>query len=286
MSPSPDPGPRGAAHPVPLLGRTLRTALAGADAPLVGLWSASGSGVAAEIIAGAGADVVLIDGEHGPVDLPQILQLLQVLAAYPAVPLVRVPWNDPVRIKQILDLGAQSILVPMVSTADEARAAVAAARYPGAAGQREGSRGIGSALARSARWGRVPGYVAGADEHVSVTVQIETATGARNAAEIAAVDGVDAVFVGPADLAGSLGFPGAPQTPEVVAAVDAVIDAAVAQGVPVGVNAFDPADARRVLARGAAFVVVSADVTLLARGAAAALDTARDAASTAPPGAY
>ena len=284
-APSPLSGPAAGGTVGTVVGRprlkpTIREVLAATERPLVGLWSSSGSPVAAEILAASGADLLVVDGEHGPVELRDILAILQASEAYPITPVVRVPWNDPVRIKQVLDLGAQSIIVPMVSSADEARAAVAAARYPGAEGERLGRRGIGSALARSARWGLVPGYVRGADAHVSVIVQIETADGVANAAEIAAVDGVDAVFIGPADLAGSLGHPGAPAEPEVVAAVDATIEAVAAQGVPVGVNAFAPADADRVIARGAAFVVVSSDVTLMATGARAAVDRLRPAADS------
>ncbi|UOW01050.1 aldolase/citrate lyase family protein [Agrococcus sp. SCSIO52902] len=250
---------------------TFRDALARAEAPLVGLWNASGSAVAAEIMAGSGADLLLVDGEHGPISISEMLPILQAAAAYPVTTIVRVPWNDPVIIKQVLDLGAENVLVPMVSTADDARAAVRAARYPGGDGEREGARGIGSALARSSRWGRIPGYVGAADDHVSVTVQIETADGVANAAEIAAVDGVDAVFVGPADLAGSMGLPGRPSEPAVVAAVDATIDAVRSAGTPVGVNAFAEADADRCIARGASFVFVAADVTLMARGSEAAV---------------
>lgn len=255
---------------------TLRAVLAEATAPLVGMWCASGSPLAAEILAGSGADLMVIDGEHGPIELRDILHLLQAAEAYPATALVRVPWNDPVRIKQVLDLGAQNLIVPMVSTPEQARATVAAARYPGAEPGTGGQRGIGAALARSARWGRIPEYVGQADDHVSIVVQIETAEGAQNAAEIAGVDGVDAVFIGPADLAGSLGHPGRPGDPEVVHAVDAVINAVTRQGVPVGVNAFAESDADRVIARGASFVIVSADVTLLMRGAAAAVARHRD----------
>lgn len=250
---------------------TFRDALARAEAPLVGLWNASGSAVAAEIMAGSGADLLLVDGEHGPISISEMLPILQAAAAYPVTTIVRVPWNDPVIIKQVLDLGAENVLVPMVSTADDARAAVRAARYPGGDGEREGARGIGSALARSSRWGRIPGYVGAADDHVSVTVQIETADGVANAAEIAAVDGVDAVFVGPADLAGSMGLPGRPSEPAVVAAVDATIDAVRSAGTPVGVNTFAEADADRCIARGASFVFVAADVTLMARGSEAAV---------------
>ncbi|GAA1425909.1 HpcH/HpaI aldolase family protein [Agrococcus citreus] len=258
---------------------TFRDVLSSAEAPLVGLWNASGSALAAEIMAGSGADLLLVDGEHGPISISEMLPILQAAAAYPVTTIVRVPWNDPVIIKQALDLGAVNVLVPMVSTAADAAAAVRAARYPGAAGEREGARGIGSALARSSRWGRIAGYVPDADAHVSVTVQIETAEGVANAAEIAAVDGVDAVFIGPADLAGSMGFPGRASAPEVVAAVDAAIDAVRSAGTPVGVNTFVEADADRCIARGAAFVFVGADVTLMARGSEAAVARLKQSSS-------
>lgn len=260
----------------PVLAPTLREVLGRAERPPVGLWNASGSPVAAEILAAAGTDLLLVDGEHGPIDLREILAILQAAAPYPGTtPLVRVPWNDEVHIKQVLDLGAQNLLVPMVSSAAEAQAAVAAVRYPGADGERPGRRGIGSALARSSRWGLVPEYVRQADEHVSLTVQIETAGALAAAEAIARTDGVDAVFIGPADLAGQLGHPGNPSCPEVVAAVDRTVQIVRDAGVPVGVNAFATADADRVLAAGADFVVVGADVSLIAQGARATLDRAR-----------
>ncbi|HIY65011.1 MAG TPA: 2-dehydro-3-deoxyglucarate aldolase [Candidatus Agrococcus pullicola] len=258
------------------LSPVFRDVLAEADGPLVGLWTASGSPVAAEIVAGSGADLLLVDGEHGPIGVDGLVPILQAVAPYAVTPIVRLPWNDHVLIKQFLDAGAQNVLVPMVSNAEDAGAAVRAVRYPGAAGERAGARGIGSALARSARWGRVSGYVNNADRYVSLTVQIETVEGARNAAEIAAVDGVDALFIGPADLAGSMGHPGNPSHPDVVAAVDGVIDAVSAVGKPVGVNAFNPADADRVVGRGAEFVFVSADVTLMAQGSDAAVTSFRE----------
>lgn len=242
---------------------TFRDVLAAADSPLVGLWTASASPIAAEIMAGSGADLLLIDGEHGPIGIDGIVPLLQAVAAYDVTPIVRVPWNDRTLLKQFLDAGVQNLLVPMVSTVEQAREAVRAVRYPGEPDQREGARGIGSALARSARWGRVPGYVKQADSLVSLTVQIETVEGAHSAAQIAQVDGVDALFIGPADLAGSMGYPGNPSHPDVVAAVDDVIERVQATGTPIGVNAFAPADADRVIARGAQFAFVSADVTLM-----------------------
>ena len=239
---------------------SFRERLASSDHPLVGGWVCSGSPLIAEISAGSGLDWLLIDMEHSANTLESVLLQLQAVAAYPVTPLVRVPSNDTVLIKQVLDLGAQNIIVPMVSSADEARAAVAATRYPP-----EGVRGVGSALARSARWNRVEGYLADSAQHVSLTVQVETAAGVAAANEIAAVDGVDAVFVGPSDLAASMGHLGQQAHPEVVDAVQRTFAAVQAQGKPVGVNAFDPSAADAYLAAGVDFIAVGADVALLAR---------------------
>lgn len=246
------------------LAPTFRDALAAASRPLVGIWVCSGSPLVAEICAGSGMDWTLIDMEHSPNGLESVLAQLQAVAAYPITPLVRVPIGDAVGIKQVLDLGAQNILVPMVSSAAEARAAVEAVRYPS-----RGRRGVGSALARSARWNRVDDYLQNADAHVSLFVQIETTTGVDAAAEIAAVDGVDGVFVGPSDLAASMGLLGQQTHPDVEAAVVRTFEAVRGAGTPVGVNAFDPAVADRYLAAGASFILVGADVSLLARGSEA-----------------
>ena len=243
---------------------TLRDRLAAAGRPLAGIWVCSGSPLVAEICAGSGIDWLLIDMEHSPNGLESVLAQLQAVAAYPATAVVRVPIGDVVTLKQVLDLGAQNILVPMVSSAAEATALVEAVRYPP-----RGRRGVGSALARSARWNRVEGYLANADEHVSLFVQIETAEGVEAAAEIAAVEGVDGVFVGPSDLAASMGLLGQQTHPDVVAAVLRAFGAVRAAGKPVGVNAFDPAAARDYLDTGAGFILVGADVALLARGSEA-----------------
>ena len=243
---------------------TFREDLAAASRPLAGVWACSGSPLVAEILAGAGLDWMLIDMEHSPNGLESVLAQLQAVAAYPVTPVVRVPIGDVVTIKQVLDLGAQNVLVPMVSSADEARAAVAAVRYPP-----RGQRGVGSALARSARWNRVEDYLQDADRHTALFVQIETVEGVAVAAEIAGVDGVDGVFVGPSDLAASMGLLGQQTHPEVVAAVRRTFDAVRATGTPVGVNAFDPAVARDYVAAGASFVLVGADVSILARASEA-----------------
>ncbi|MCT9821238.1 aldolase/citrate lyase family protein [Microbacterium sp. W1N] len=239
---------------------TFRDDLAAAGRPLAGAWVCAGSPLVTEIVAGAGLDWMLIDMEHSPNGLASVLAQLQVTAAYPTTPVVRVPIGDVVTIKQVLDLGAQNLLVPMVSSAAEAEAVVAAVHYPP-----RGRRGVGSALARSARWNRVEHYLEEAEDHVSLFVQIETAEAVDNAAEIAAVDGVDGVFVGPSDLAASMGLIGAQTHPDVTAAVLRTFAAVRATGTPVGVNAFDPDVAQSYIDAGADFVLVGADVALLAR---------------------
>jgi len=243
---------------------TLAERLERSDRPLIGGWVVSDSTANAELMAGAGFDVILVEGEHSTLSLGELQRHLQVLAAYPVTPLVRVPIGDTVLIKQFLDLGAQNLLVPMVDDAAQAEAVVRAMHYPP-----RGVRGVGSALARSARWGRVEGYLGRASDTVSLTVQIETATAVSNVDAILAVDGVDAIFVGPSDLAASMGVIGQQDHPDVVSAVELAISAAKAAGKPVGVNAFAPAMAQRYLETGADFVFVGADVQLLARAAEA-----------------
>ena len=167
---------------------TFRERLSEASRPLAGMWVSSGSPLVAEICAGSGLDWVLIDMEHSPNGLESVLAQLQAVAAYPVTAVVRVPIGDVVAIKQVLDLGAQNLLVPMISSTAEAEAVVSAVRYPP-----RGRRGVGAALARSARWNRVEGYLADADAHTSVFVQVETAEGVEAAAEIASVDGIEGV---------------------------------------------------------------------------------------------
>lgn len=249
--------------PVPL-SPTFRGVLAQAQRPLAGMWVCSGSPLVAEICAGGGLDWLLIDMEHAPNGLESVLGQLQAVAGYPVTPVVRVPSADAVVIKQVLDLGAQNLMVPMVSSAQDARAAVEAVHYPP-----RGRRGVGSALARSARWNRVEDYLQQAHEHVSLVVQIEAVEAVEAAAQIAAVDGVDGVFVGPSDLAASMGLLGQQSHPRVVEAVLAAFEAVRGAGLPVGVNAFQPQVAQGYLDAGASFVLVDADVAMLARGSEA-----------------
>ena len=244
------------------LAPTFGDRLAEADRTLCGGWICSGSPVAAEIMAGAGLDWLLIDMEHAPNGLESVLAQLHAVSGYPATPVVRVPAGETVIIKQVLDLGAQNILVPMVSTAEQAREIVAMTQYPPA-----GIRGVGSALARSGRWNRVQNYLTEAAEHVSVFVQVETTEGVANAGEIAAVDGIAGVFLGPSDLAASMGLIGQQTHPDVVEAVKTAFTAITEAGTAAGVNAFDPSVARDYVSAGASWVLVGADVALLARGA-------------------
>jgi 4-hydroxy-2-oxoheptanedioate aldolase len=229
--------------------------------PQIGMWVASGSATVAEICAGSGVDWLLVDCEHAPNDLRSVLSQLQACAAYDVHVVVRPPVGDTVLIKQLLDLGVRNLLIPMVESAEQAAELVRATRYPP-----DGVRGVGSALARASRWNRTPGYLDQADQGICLMVQVESERALGALHEIAAVESVDGVFVGPADLAASMGHLGHPEHPDVVAAVDKAIETIGGLGKAAGVNAFQEDRARRLLGIGARFVLVGADVTLLARG--------------------
>ena len=267
---------------------TLADRIEAEDRPLIGLWACAGSPITAEIVASSGCDWVLLDAEHSPNGLESVLAQLYAMSAYDTAPVVRPPYGDTVLIKQYLDLGAQNLLIPMVDSAEHAAEIVRAVRYPDGAGG--GVRGVGSALARSARWNRVDGYLSRASDTISLTVQIESAAAVANVDAIAAVDGVDALFVGPSDLAASMGLLGQQNHPEVVDAVLRSIAAGRAAGKPVGVNAFVQADAERYIAAGASFVAVGADVAILARQTEALVESfaalAGGAAGAAPRSSY
>ncbi|GAA5225652.1 aldolase/citrate lyase family protein [Paeniglutamicibacter antarcticus] len=243
---------------------SFKDALDHADHALAGIWVCSGSPLVAEICAGAGFDWIFIDAEHSPNGLESILVQLQSVRGYPVIPVVRPPVNDTVVIKQYLDLGVQSLIIPMVNNAADARAAVAACHYPPL-----GVRGVGSALARSARWNRVPDYLTRAGETLTLMVQIESAEAVSNVEEIVGTEGVDGIFIGPSDMAASMGVIGQQNHPDVVAAVEKAIAAGRAAGKYVGVNAFSEDAAKRYIELGAHYVGVGADVSLLARGSEA-----------------
>ena len=234
-----------------------------AGKPQIGLWSSLSSNYTVEVIAGAGFDWILLDSEHSPADIENLLTQLQAAAPYPTHAVVRVPWNDMVTIKRTLDIGAQSLLVPYVSTADEARAAVAHTRYPPA-----GVRGV-AGTTRATRFGRVPDYARRAHEQICVLVQVETEPALRNIEAICAVEGVDGVFIGPADLHASLGHPGEVANPKVKPLIDDAIRRIRKSGKAPGILTPNEADARHWLECGALFVAVGSDVGILARGAEA-----------------
>lgn len=228
----------------------------------LGLWLGLADPYAAEMLAGTGFDWLLIDGEHAPNDVRSVLGQLQAVAPYPTHPVVRPVIGDVALIKQYLDVGAQTLLVPVVETADQAARMVAATRYPP-----HGIRGVGSALARASRWNQTGDYLARADSEMCVLVQVETCTGLDNLAAIAAVDGVDGVFFGPADLSASLGLLGQPGHPRVQEAILAGIRQVRASGKAPGVLSTDADAARRYLDAGALFVAVGVDTSLLVRSA-------------------
>ncbi len=245
--------------------------------PQIGLWLGLCSSYSAELLAGAGFDWLLIDGEHAPNNVQTVLGQLQAVAPYPSQPVVRPPWNDAVIIKQLLDVGAQTLLIPMIQNAEQARDAVRATRYPP-----HGVRGVGSALARASRWNRVPDYLQQADEQMCVLVQIETREAVKNLDAILQVEGVDGVFIGPADLSADMGFAGNPQHPEVQRTIDDAIARIRAAGKAPGILMANKALAQRYLEAGALFVAVGVDTTLLARAAEALADEFKRGGSQAP----
>ncbi|MDY7103308.1 MAG: HpcH/HpaI aldolase/citrate lyase family protein [Actinomycetota bacterium] len=226
---------------------------------LLGLWVALADTIAAEIAAGAGFDWLVVDGEHAPNDLRTTLHQLQALAAYDAEPVVRPVIGDAAGLKQLCDIGTRTFLVPMVESADQARDLVAAISYPPA-----GYRGMGTGLARAARWNRIEGYAAKANDEMCLLVQIETQAGLDALDDIVAVDGVDGVFIGPSDLSASTGYPGRANDPEVVAMVGDAIER-IAEHKPAGVLAADLDIATEYRNRGARFIAVGSDTGLLAR---------------------
>ncbi|HEV7477484.1 MAG TPA: HpcH/HpaI aldolase/citrate lyase family protein [Burkholderiales bacterium] len=229
----------------------------------IGLWSSLSSAYTVEVIAGAGFDWILLDSEHSPADLENLLTQLQAAAPYPGHAVVRVPWNDMVTIKRTLDVGAQSLLIPYVSTAAEARDAVSYTRYPPA-----GVRGV-AGTTRATRFGRVKDYAKRAHEEICVLVQVETQGALDNIEAICAVEGVDGVFIGPADLHASLGYTGEIANPKVKPLIDDAIRRIRKCGKAPGILTPNEADARHWLECGALFVAVGSDVGILARGAEA-----------------
>ncbi|MEX5502576.1 4-hydroxy-2-oxoheptanedioate aldolase [Pseudomonas putida] len=229
--------------------------------PQIGLWLGLADAYCAELAANAGFDWLLIDGEHAPNDLRGMLAQLQAVAPYASQAVIRPVIGDTALIKQVLDIGAQTLLVPMVETAEQAQQLVKAMHYPP-----KGIRGVGSALARASRWNGIPGYLDHADEQMCLLVQIENKEGLANLDEIVAVEGVDGVFIGPADLSAAMGHRGNPGHPDVQAAIEDAIVRIGKAGKAAGILCADEKLARRYIELGAAFVAVGVDTTVLMRG--------------------
>jgi len=236
-----------------------------AGKPQIGLWLGLASAYSAELCAGAGFDWLLVDGEHAPNDIPSILAQLQASQRVGGSEIaVRLPIGETYLVKQALDLGAQTILVPMVETAKQAQDLVRAVRYPP-----NGVRGVGAALARASAFNRIGDYLHTADAEICLLLQVESRAGVAAIEEIAALDGVDGVFVGPADLAADMGFLGRPDAPEVQAAVENALARIVGAGKAAGILTSNSQLAKRYLELGATFVAVGSDVGLLVNASSA-----------------
>ncbi|MEB2847852.1 2-keto-3-deoxy-L-rhamnonate aldolase [Rhizobiales bacterium RZME27] len=222
----------------------------------IGLWLNTGEAVVADIVGRTGFDWLVIDGEHGPNDLRSIMRQLQVLDGLPVEPVVRPPVGSKWMIKQLLDIGARTLLIPMVNTPEEAAECVRSVRYPP-----NGDRGMGAIVARASRYGTVPDYAANASDEICLLVQVETKQALENLDAIARTDGVDGVFIGPADLSADIGQP--LRSDEVLSMIDQAIETIVAAGKPAGILTFDEELNRRFIDKGASFVAVGADVTVL-----------------------
>jgi 4-hydroxy-2-oxoheptanedioate aldolase len=227
----------------------------------IGLWSTLCSNMGADAIADAGFDWIVLDTEHSPNEPPDLVRQMQALRGGTATPIVRPAWNDAVLFKRILDCGAQTLLVPFVQNADEAKRAVAATRYPP-----HGIRGVAT-TARASRYGRVKDYLKTANEQICVLAQVETLDAVKRLPEIAAVDGIDGIFIGPSDLAASLGHLGNPAHPDVQDAISAAIKPIREAGKAGGYLTGNEEEARKRIAEGFQFVAVGNDLGILARGA-------------------
>ena len=227
----------------------------------IGLWHSLASHLVVEILADSGFDWILIDTEHAPNELPMVLSELQAMSGGSAHAVVRPAWNDSVIIKRLLDIGAQSLLIPYVETEEEAQRAVMSTRYPP-----QGFRGF-AGQARASRYGRIKGYHAAANAEICLLLQVETKRGLENLERIARVEGVDGVFVGPGDLSAALGYLGQPTHPEVIKTIDDVIRRIKNAGSVPGILTGDLQLAQHYIEQGCLFAAVGSDIGLLANGA-------------------
>jgi 2-keto-3-deoxy-L-rhamnonate aldolase RhmA len=237
--------------------------------PPVGTWISSASPIVAEAIGHAGFDWGLVDMEHAPLDVMGVVHLLQALSGTKMLPVVRVPWNDAVTVKRVLDAGATTVMFPFVQTADEAQRAVAATRYPP-----EGIRGM-AGTSRATRYGTTPNYFRSANGNIGVIVQIETPQAIEQIEAIAGVPGVDALFIGPADLSAALGHIGQLTHPAVMELMARAVQRCKALGMPVGTLGSSPEAVAQYRAIGFDFVAVSSDIGFIMRGAQAAIAALR-----------
>ena len=233
---------------------------------MLGLWFGLANNIAAEICAQSGFDWLMIDAEHSPLSDKDVLSCLQALAPYDISPIVRPVSGDKNVLKRLCDVGVQTFLVPMIDTVDQAEAVVSAVRYPAPKRQKGGTRGLGTSMARAARWNMTPDYLTRANEQMCVALQIETKAGLENLKEIAAVEGVDAIFIGPSDLGAALGYPGQASHPEVVKAVIQGLKDIRACGKPAGVLAVTSELVETYTEAGASFIGVGSDCGVLAKG--------------------
>ncbi|SHH97727.1 aldolase/citrate lyase family protein [Marivita hallyeonensis] len=229
------------------------------DAPQIGLWLGLCTGYAAEIAAAAGFEWLLIDGEHAPNDLGTINEQLMALSGHTTTPIVRIPHNDPALIKQVLDMGAQTLLCPMVNSAEDAREIVQAMRYPP-----RGIRGVGHVLGRASNFNGIPDYMATVEDELCLIVQAESVAAMDALEEICAVDGVDAVFIGPADLCADMGHLPDINHPEVRAKVLDGLNRIRSAGKAAGIIDGDPKLIQENIDGGANFIAVGADLIVLA----------------------
>jgi 2-dehydro-3-deoxyglucarate aldolase len=233
---------------------------------MIGCWASLASNITTEILGYAGFDWLLIDGEHAPNDWQTFIGQLQALKDSSSAPVVRPQWAEPVILKRLLDIGFFNFLMPYIESAEQARVVVAATRYPP-----QGTRGVGI-VHRSIRYGYVPDYFSRINEDICVTVQIESQEGVRHVDAIAAVEGVDALFIGPSDLSAAYGHLGQATHPDVVNAIERIVAAGKAHGKPVGILASVEKDARRYLEMGMTYVAVGGDVGLLKTASKALCD--------------
>src|SRR5215475_4820096 len=227
----------------------------------IGLWSSLCSNIAAEIISDSGFDWILLDTEHSPNEIPDLVTQLQAVQRGTATPIIRPAWNDAVLAKRALDIGAQTLLFPYVQNVEEAKRAVSSTRYPP-----QGIRGV-SVAARASRYGRVPGYLTKANAEICVLVQVETRSALDQIDAIAAVDGIDGVFIGHSDLAASLGHLGNWGHAEVQAALEDAVKRLKKIGKPAGILTPNEEEAKRFIQWGYTFVAVGSDLGLLAKNA-------------------